>query len=71
MLDEHWEAVGELRALLSSASRVQELVLKRSDETSSLAVSLSLAIDQVEGRVDTTIANGGPIGVGCHLVALP
>jgi hypothetical protein len=41
--------------------RVQDLVLKRSDEASSLVVALSSTEDQIEGRVDAVVANiGGP-----------
>jgi hypothetical protein len=58
MQDEHREAIDKLRALQSSATRVRDLVLKRSDKMSSLAASMSSAADQVEGRIDTMIANG-------------
>jgi hypothetical protein len=34
------------------------MVLKGSDETSSLAASLSSAVDLIEGRIDATISNG-------------
>jgi hypothetical protein len=57
MQDEHQEVVIELRALRSSATWVWELVLKESDEASSLLVSLSSAADLIEGRVDAVAAN--------------
>jgi hypothetical protein len=58
MQDEHWEAVAVLKALQNSASRVWDLVLKESNETSSLAASLSLVADLIEDRVDDAVANG-------------
>jgi hypothetical protein len=57
MQDEHQEAVVELRALRSSATRVQDMVLRGSNEMYSLAVSLSLAVDLIEGHVNATTAN--------------
>jgi hypothetical protein len=47
-----------MRALQSSATRVWDLVLKRSDEMSLPAMSLSLAMDQVKGHINTMAANG-------------
>jgi hypothetical protein len=58
MQDEHWEAVAVLKALQNSASRVWDLVLKESNETSSLAASLSVVADLIEDRVDDAVANG-------------
>jgi hypothetical protein len=58
MQDEHQEAVVKLKALQNSATRVWDLVLKGSDEASSLAVSLSLATDLIEGHVNATATSG-------------
>jgi hypothetical protein len=58
MHDEHREAVIELRALQSSATQVWDLVLKRSNEASTLAVSLSSATDLIKGSIDAAVANG-------------
>jgi hypothetical protein len=58
MKDEHREAVSELRTLRSCPTRVWNMVLKRPDEMPPLAASLSLAVDQAEGRVDTAATNG-------------
>jgi hypothetical protein len=71
MQDEHWEVVVELRALQRSTTHVQDLVLKGSDKTSSLAVSLSLAVDLIEGHINDVAANkvggGGWYGLPpCH-----
>jgi hypothetical protein len=63
-----------LKAMWSSATRVQDLVLGRSDRTPPLAISLLLAADLIEGRVDFTATNRvrwGPVGTDRHLVALP
>jgi hypothetical protein len=56
--------VVELRALWSSATRIWDLVLKGSDITSSLVVSLSTVADLIEGHVDATAANGVHWGPG-------
>jgi hypothetical protein len=56
--------VVELRALWSSATRIWDLVLKGSDITSSLVVSLSTVADLIEGSVDATAANGVHWGAG-------
>jgi hypothetical protein len=58
MQDECHELVVELKALQNSASRVWDLLLKGSDETSSLVVSLSTAVDLIEHRVIAAAANG-------------
>jgi hypothetical protein len=68
MQDEHRVAVIELRALQSSAARVQDLVLKGSDEASSLAASLSSAADLIEGRVQAAAANGVHWGARLALI---
>jgi hypothetical protein len=46
------------RALQNLDTWVRELVLKRTDETSSLATSLSSTVDLIEGRVDAAATNG-------------
>jgi hypothetical protein len=51
MQDEH-------HALSNSVARVWDLVLKRSGEASSLAMSLSSMADLIEGRVDVAAASG-------------
>jgi hypothetical protein len=58
MQDDHREAVVELRALLSSTVQVQDLVLYKSDEASSLAASLSSAANLIKGCVDAAATNG-------------
>jgi hypothetical protein len=55
--EEHREVVVELRALRSSATQVWDLVLRGSDETSSLAVSLSSATDLIKGCIDAVASN--------------
>jgi hypothetical protein len=50
MQDEH-------QALQNSATRVQNLVLERSDEAPSMAVALSSTTDLIEGRVNTAPTN--------------
>jgi hypothetical protein len=57
MQEEHWEAVIELEALWSYTARVQDLVLRMSYETSSLAVLLTLAVDLIKGCFDFMTAN--------------
>jgi hypothetical protein len=52
------EADAELEDLWNSAARVRDLVLERVDGSSSLAVSLSLAAELLEGHIDATAANG-------------
>jgi hypothetical protein len=73
MQEEHQEEVAKLRALQSFTTWVQDLVLKGSDGTSSLAVLLSSAVDLIEGRIDVVAINGAPLGglIGAkhHLVA--
>jgi hypothetical protein len=74
MHEEHREAIIELRALQSSTTRVRHLVLRGSDETSSLATSLSSAADLIEGRINVAATNGvhwGLVGTDCRLVTLP
>jgi hypothetical protein len=53
-----WVIRDELQALRSSATRIWDLVLERSDETPSLVVALSSIVKQIEGRIDATAING-------------
>jgi hypothetical protein len=50
-------------------------VLGNVEGSSSLAASLSMVAELLEGQVDTMVANGvrwgDSICIGCHLVALP
>jgi hypothetical protein len=69
MQDEHREVVVKLRALRSSVARVWDLVLKRFDKTSSLAVSLSSATDLIEGHVNAAAANEAHWGARLALIA--
>jgi hypothetical protein len=57
MQDEH-------QALCSSATRIGDLVLERSDEMPSLAVTLSSTVEQIKGRIDAAAANGVHWGPG-------
>jgi hypothetical protein len=57
MQEEHWEVVVELEALWSSTSRVQDLVLRRFDEMSSLVALLTSAVDLIEGCIDFVSTN--------------
>jgi hypothetical protein len=52
-----WEVDAELEALWTSATWVEDLVLDRADGPSSLAASLSSAVDLLEGWVDVMAAN--------------
>jgi hypothetical protein len=73
MHDEHREVVIELRALQNFATQVRHLVLKGSDETSSLSL-VSSTMDLIEGRLDVAATNGvhwGPVGADYHLTAFP
>jgi hypothetical protein len=47
----------ELQTLWSSATRIRDLVLERSDETPSLTVALSLIMERIEGRIDAAATN--------------
>jgi hypothetical protein len=67
------EVDAELDALRTSAMRVWDLVLDSIDGSSSLAASVSGAVDLLEGRFDAMAANGvrwGPILCwmpSCHI----
>jgi hypothetical protein len=54
----------DIRALWSSDTRVWDLVLKGSDEASSLVELLSSTVDLIEGHVDATATNGSIWGGG-------
>jgi hypothetical protein len=68
-LDEWREADAELEALQTSAARVQGLVLDNIDGLSSLAASLSMVVELLEGQIDTTTTNGVCWGTRSALVA--
>jgi hypothetical protein len=57
-----------VEALWTSAARVQDLVLDRTDGTSSLAASLSTAAERLKGQVDATAANGVRWGTRLALI---
>jgi hypothetical protein len=48
----------ELQALQSSATRIWDLVLERSNGTPSLVVLLSSTVEQIEGCIDAATASG-------------
>jgi hypothetical protein len=52
-----WEADVELEAQQASAAWVRDLVLDGADKSSSLATSLSTAVELLEGRIDAAEAN--------------
>jgi hypothetical protein len=54
----------------TSATQVRNLVLDRADRLSSLAASLSMVVDLLEGRVDAAAANGVCCGTRATLVAV-
>jgi hypothetical protein len=54
----------------TSATQVRDLVLDRADRLSSLAASLSMVVDLLEGRVDAAAANGVCCGTRATLVAV-
>jgi hypothetical protein len=68
-LDEWREADAELEALQTSAARVQGLVLDNIDGLSSLAASLSMVVELLDGQIDTTTTNGVCWGTRSTLVA--
>jgi hypothetical protein len=57
-LVERHQADGELEALRTSTTLVQNLVLGKAGRPSSLAMSLSMAEEKVENRINTATANG-------------
>jgi hypothetical protein len=68
-LDEWRGADAELEALQTSAARVQGLVLDNIDGLSSLAASLSMVVELLDGQIDTTTTNGVCWGTRSTLVA--
>jgi hypothetical protein len=63
------EVDAELEALQTSAARVQDLVLGSADEPPSLAASMSMVTELLEGRINTAVANGVRWGSCSALVA--
>jgi hypothetical protein len=63
------EMDAELEALRSSAVGVQDLVLERDDEMSSLVVSLPSVAEQIEDHIDIATTNGVRWGTRSALVA--
>jgi hypothetical protein len=59
----------ELEALRTLALRVWDLVLDNADGSSSLAASLSMVVQLLEGRANATAANGVHWGTRSALVA--
>jgi hypothetical protein len=57
-----------LEALWTSVARVWDLVLDNIDGPSSLAVSLSMVAELLEGQIDATTANGVCWGTRSALV---
>jgi hypothetical protein len=53
-----WEVDAEVEALRILVARVQDLVLGSADGTSSLAASMSTTVELLDGRIDTSAANG-------------
>jgi hypothetical protein len=64
-----WEVDAELEALRTLAVRVWDFVLGRADGPSSLAASMSTAVELLKGRIDATITNGVRCGSCSMLVA--
>jgi hypothetical protein len=62
--------VAKLEALRTLAARVRDLVLDVANGLSSLAVSLSAAVEQLEGWVDAATNNGVHSGNQSTLVAI-
>jgi hypothetical protein len=52
-----WEADAELEALRALVAQVQNSVLGNVDGPSSLAVSLSMAVELFEGRINSATTN--------------
>jgi hypothetical protein len=64
-----WEVDAELEALRTSVARVQDLVLNNIGKSSSLAASLSVVVELLEGQINTTTATGVRWGTQTTLVA--
>jgi hypothetical protein len=59
----------ELEALRTLVAHVRGLVLGNADGSSSMAASLSMVVELLEGRIDTATANGVHWGTRSTLVA--
>jgi hypothetical protein len=68
-LDARWEVDAELEALRNSDAQVWYLVLDWADKPSSLAASLSMVAELLEGHIDIAVANGARWGARSVLVA--
>jgi uncharacterized protein with NRDE domain len=68
-LAEHRQADAELEALRTSAAFVQDLILGDASGSSSLAMSLVMAAEEVEKRVNVAATNGVWWGTRSTLVA--
>jgi hypothetical protein len=64
-----WEADAELEAMHTLVVRVRYLVLDNTDGLSSLAASMSMMVELLEGWIDTAAANGVRWGNCSALVA--
>jgi hypothetical protein len=53
-----WEADAELEALQTLAAQVWDMVLGSVDVLSSLTASMSVAVELLEGQIDTATTNG-------------
>jgi hypothetical protein len=64
------ESDAELEALWTSSARVRDLVLGSADGPSSLVVSMSVAAELLEGRINAAAASGVRWGSCSTLVAV-
>jgi hypothetical protein len=64
-----WEADAKLEALWTSATRVWDLVLSNANGLSSLAASMSIATELLEGQIDGATTNKVRWGSRSVLVA--
>jgi hypothetical protein len=64
------EVDAELEALLTAAARVRDLVLGNADGLSSMAASMSMVVELLEGRIDTAATNTVRWGSHSALVAI-
>jgi hypothetical protein len=62
-------ADAELEALWTMATRVRDMVLDNVDRPSSLAASMSMVVELLEGWIDAEAANGVRWGFSAALVA--
>jgi hypothetical protein len=56
----------KLQAFRSSATRILDLVLERSNETPFMVAAQSSTVEQIEGRVDAAATNRVHWGAGWH-----